>query len=98
MRGLAMALFLALFLALCGAAGRASAGEPRPGGEAPAAGPTFWRRAGRGAAGAEAPAVYSNLGEVLMADGRLREAAAAHREAIAIASAVPGAGALRLDD
>jgi tetratricopeptide (TPR) repeat protein len=50
------------------------------------------------AAGADAPAVYSNLGEVLMAGGRLREAEAAYREAIAIASAAPGAGSIRLDD
>jgi tetratricopeptide (TPR) repeat protein len=50
------------------------------------------------AAGADAPAVYSNLGEVLMADGHLREAEAAYRDAIAVASAVPGAGSVRLDD
>jgi tetratricopeptide (TPR) repeat protein len=126
---------LALFLALCGVARGASAGELRPGGEAPPTGPTFWGRAAGGgapgpprdgtaawfaravartnegryaeaaaaygaaiAAGAEAPAVYSNLGEVLMADGRLREAEAAYREAIAVAATVPGAGSFRLDD
>jgi len=125
----------ALFLALCGVAWGASAGEPRQGGEVPATGPTFWGRAGGGgglgaapdakaawfavavartnegryaeaaaaygaaiAAGAESPAVYSNLGEVLMADGRLREAEGAYREAIAVAAAVPGVGSLRLDD
>jgi tetratricopeptide (TPR) repeat protein len=50
------------------------------------------------ATGAEAPAVYSNLGEVLMADGHLRAAEAAYRDAIALASAVPGTGAMRLED
>jgi tetratricopeptide (TPR) repeat protein len=129
---------LALALALCSVVSAASAGEPRPAGEAAPMGPSFWGRAGRGAepgataapgeataawfavaiertnqgrygeaaaaygaaiaAGAGAPAVYSNLGEVLMADGRLREAEAAYREAIALASAVPGVGVVALDD
>jgi Tetratricopeptide repeat len=39
------------------------------------------------AAGAAAPAVYTNLAEVLMADGRLPEAEARYREAIAVATA-----------
>ncbi len=39
------------------------------------------------AAGADAPAVYANLGEVLMADGRLRAAEACYRDAVAAASA-----------
>jgi tetratricopeptide (TPR) repeat protein len=39
------------------------------------------------ASGATEPAVYTNLGEVLMADGRLAEAEARYREAIAVASA-----------
>ncbi|HEY4392480.1 MAG TPA: tetratricopeptide repeat protein [Polyangia bacterium] len=50
------------------------------------------------AAGAGAPAVYSNLGEVLMAEGRLREAEGAYREAIAVAGSAPGATAVSLDD
>ena len=39
------------------------------------------------AAGADAPAVYANLGEVLMADGQLRAAEACYRDAVAAASA-----------
>ena len=38
------------------------------------------------AAGADAPAVYANLGEVLMADGQLAAAEACYRDAIAAAS------------
>ena len=38
------------------------------------------------AAGADAPAVYANLGEVLMADGQLAAAEACYRDAIAVAS------------
>ena len=40
------------------------------------------------AAGADAPAVYANLGEVLMADGQLGQAEACYRDAVA-AAAVP---------
>lgn len=39
------------------------------------------------AAGAADPAIYTNLAEVLMADGRLAEAEARYREAIAVATA-----------
>ncbi len=39
------------------------------------------------AAGAAAPAIYTNLAEVLMADGHLVESEARYREAIAVASA-----------
>ena len=38
------------------------------------------------AAGADAPAVYANLGEVLMADGQLAAAEACYRDAVAVAS------------
>ncbi len=38
------------------------------------------------AAGADAPAVYANLGEVLMADGQLAAAEACYRDAVAAAS------------
>ena len=38
------------------------------------------------AAGADAPAVYANLGEVLMADGQLAAAEACYRDAVATAS------------
>ncbi len=40
------------------------------------------------AMGADAPAVYANLGEVLMADGQLAAAEACYRDAIAAASVV----------
>jgi tetratricopeptide (TPR) repeat protein len=55
------------------------------------------------AAGADAPAVYANLAEVLMADGQLVGAEACYRDAIAAASNVspPGAESARslvLDD
>ena len=39
------------------------------------------------AAGADSPAVYANLGEVLMADGQLTAAEACYRDAVAAASA-----------
>ena len=39
------------------------------------------------ATGADAPAVYANLGEVLMAEGQLRAAEACYRDAVAAASA-----------
>ncbi len=38
------------------------------------------------AAGADAPAIYANLGEVLMADGQLAAAEACYRDAVAAAS------------
>ena len=38
------------------------------------------------AAGSDAPAVYANLGEVLMADGQLAAAEACYRDAVAAAS------------
>lgn len=41
------------------------------------------------ASGAESAALYTNLAEVLMADGRLAEAEARYREAIAVATATP---------
>ena len=41
------------------------------------------------AAGADAPAVYANLGEVLMADGQLAAAEACYRDAVAAASVRP---------
>jgi tetratricopeptide (TPR) repeat protein len=41
------------------------------------------------AAGADAPAVYANLGEVLMADGQLAAAEACYRDAVAVASVSP---------
>jgi tetratricopeptide (TPR) repeat protein len=52
------------------------------------------------AAGADAPAVYANLAEVLMADGQLAGAEASYRDAIAAASSVslPGPRLLLLDD
>jgi tetratricopeptide (TPR) repeat protein len=49
------------------------------------------------AAGADAPAVYANLAEVLMADGQLAGAEACYRDAIAAASA-PGPARVLLDD
>ena len=49
------------------------------------------------AAGAESPAVYANLGEVLMADGQLAAAEACYRDAIAVAS-IATSGSQRLDD
>lgn len=39
------------------------------------------------AAGADAPAIYANLGEVLMADGQLAAAEACYRDAVAVSSA-----------
>jgi len=52
------------------------------------------------AAGADAPAVYANLGEVLMADGQLAAAEACYRDAIAVASVsrLPVAESPRFDD
>ncbi|HVZ87690.1 MAG TPA: tetratricopeptide repeat protein, partial [Polyangia bacterium] len=51
------------------------------------------------AAGAQEPAVFSNWGEVLMADGRLGAAEACYRDAIAAASLTgPSALAFRIDD
>jgi tetratricopeptide (TPR) repeat protein len=55
------------------------------------------------AAGAVAPAVYANLGEVLMADGQLAAAEACYRDAVAVASSSPNIptstwGAQRFDD
>ena len=52
------------------------------------------------AAGADAPPIYANLGEVLMADGQMAAAEACYRDAIAAASASPlvTAGSLRFDD
>ena len=55
------------------------------------------------AAGADAPAVYANLGEVLMADGQLAAAEACYRDAVAAASIspipnVPTWGSQRFDD
>jgi len=38
------------------------------------------------AAGADAPAIYANLGEVLMADGQLAAAEACYRDAVAVSS------------
>jgi tetratricopeptide (TPR) repeat protein len=49
------------------------------------------------AAGADAPAVYANLGEVLMADGQLSAAEACYRDAIAVAS-VATSGSQRFED
>jgi tetratricopeptide (TPR) repeat protein len=55
------------------------------------------------AAGADAPALYANLGEVLMADGQLAAAEACYRDAVAVASSSPNIptstwGAQRFDD
>ena len=52
------------------------------------------------AAGADAPAVYANLGEVLMADGQLAAAEACYRDAVAVASVarLPSLGSLGFDD
>jgi tetratricopeptide (TPR) repeat protein len=53
------------------------------------------------AAGADAPAVYANLGEVLMADGQLAAAEACYRDAVAVASispSIPTWGSQRFDD
>jgi tetratricopeptide (TPR) repeat protein len=52
------------------------------------------------AAGADAPAIYTNLGEVLMADGQLGAAEACYRDAVAAASVprVPSFASLANDE